>query len=318
MRGRSSSSALNRVLRTVVPYLLACRIRLVILYVTSEGNPADDGTRNVALRDAKPPSEIVNKLVEEIAQAQVRILKLHKARYRTPCYVFWDLFSGPNAPLSKAFSALGWTVITMDTLRGGADEDLTRPEVIDKLRRLALEQPPTVANLGPPCSNFGPWVHAWKFNTRTVTNPWGDGIHPKEQKANVLLRSALAVAKLLDDCETLWSWEQPVGSLQWRTPELQSLLSSREQFSVIFDWCGWNRPWRKRTAFRGRNPILPAMRRLCTRDHEHIVLQGPAASDVRDASGQIIRWTAVASEYSPEFCKAFAQHSHDWVCSVGR
>ena len=317
IRGRSSSSALNRVLKTVVPFLLACRIRLVVLWLSSAANPADDGTRDVALRAAVSPSKALKMLVAEVAEAQTRVLKVHQCIFKSHVPVFWDLFSGPNAPLASAFQELGWIVLIRDTLIGGADHDLTKEENINFLRHEASIRPPDAANLGPPCSSFGPWIWTTSWNSRTLENPWGDGVHPKEVYGNNMVRAALKLLDLLDEVSCLWIWEQPVASLQWRIPELVAKLAERDSYRSCFDWCGWGHPWRKRTGLRGRSPVIMDMTRHCTRDHEHVILQGPADTKEKDQEGRVIRQTAVAAEYSRQWCRHYAQRTDALVRSRG-
>ena len=53
------------------------------------------------------------------------------------------------------------------------------------------------------------------------------------------------------------------------------------------------RPWQKATAVAANFPQLASLARKCTRDHEHIVLQGASPSGVN--------WTEVASPYWPAY-----------------
>eukprot|EP00971_Amphidinium_carterae_P236640 4696746-Amphidinium_carterae.1 len=65
-KGRSSSKKLNRLLKSCMAWMLSARLRLHPLWISTEGNPADDPTRGVPLRSAELPSD-------ELVQALHRI-----------------------------------------------------------------------------------------------------------------------------------------------------------------------------------------------------------------------------------------------------
>ena len=101
----------------------------------------------------------------------------------------------------------------------------------------------------------------------------------------------------------MWTWEQPETSMMWQVPELIASIARTVSFEVIFDWCEWGHPWRKRTKVVGRLPILPELRRRCSGNHKHQILQGKIPGSSRN-------WTELAAEYSTPWCRAYAKLTH--------
>ena len=143
--------------------------------------------------------------------------------------------------------------------------------------------------------------------------PWGlDGLGARDAEkvelGNACLRSALRVIHAFHKAGRPWILENPTGSRMWCVPELMKLRGDRQCLVIDTDFCGFGRPWRKRTRFLIGN--IPAtdcsrMQRFC-RTHgvcaftgrPHFVLKGLAPGGVP--------WTRVAMHYPPELCKAIA------------
>ena len=64
----------------------------------------------------------------------------------------------------------------------------------------------------------------------------------------------------------------------------------------------WGHPCKKSTTVKGRSSWLPRLARSCSRDHEHIILQG----SVIGPDGKRVNRTALAAEYSESWCRAYA------------
>ena len=301
IRGRSSSSALNRVLQMTLPYLLFTNSSLISFWVRSAHNPADDPTRHAKIREAGPTPPEVRAAIDGVADAWPWALHVHRSLSATRPLLFYDAFSGPNSPLGAAFGRLGWEVISRDILICPED-DLTDPSVLARELDWIRRHRPQGGALGPPCGTFSAFMRLCGWSTRTPDNPWGAGEHPKEVLGNACVRAALQIAAAFDEAGTLWAWENPQQSLQWRLPELQRLLSSGSRYTCVMDWCMYGRPWRKSTIWEGRWPFLPDLCRRCDRSHTHIVLEG----QVKDDDGRWRSRTEIAAEYSRPWCDAVA------------
>ena len=66
-KGRSSSFKLNGILRCAVPYLVAGRLPLALLWVSTGANPADDPSRNAPLR---PPGAVPDWLKDVLSGSE--------------------------------------------------------------------------------------------------------------------------------------------------------------------------------------------------------------------------------------------------------
>ena len=60
----------------------------------------------------------------------------------------------------------------------------------------------------------------------------------------------------------------------------------------------------------GTAPWLPRLARTCLGDHAHTILEGFAKDPL---TGQTRPRTEIASEYSPAFCKAYAEAATDFM-----
>ena len=76
---------------------------------------------------------------------------------------FLDVCSGINAPLSRAFSAIGWQVNAIVILKGGPSHDITIRSVLKELLDWIRNNKPLLVHLGPPCSSFSQWMHMCKW-----------------------------------------------------------------------------------------------------------------------------------------------------------
>ena len=95
--------------------------------------------------------------------------------------------------------------------------------------------------------------------------------------------------------------ENPQTSLMWLLPPLQRLLTRGGFAEVTFHWCMWGHRWRKPTTVKGRPQWLPRLLRRCDGHHDHVVLAGNVTH-----RGRSINRTSLAAEYSPQWCRAYA------------
>ena len=92
--------------------------------------------------------------------------------------------------------------------------------------------------------------------------------------------------------------ENPDSSHMWYQPEILTLPNNACQRFYRVDFCAFKTPWRKRSRFltSGR---LANTKKLCTRDHRHIVLRGRSSRHGKC-------WTKVAQAYPTGLCAMLA------------
>jgi hypothetical protein len=223
-----------------------------------------------------------------------------------------DICAGANRPLSCAAERRrGWTATSFDIETDPIGQDILRLAVLDGICSLLKERRDrglshlTVVSLGPTCRTFSAWMQVYKFSSRSTSRPMGRGrgrpLNRDELLGNRLLAACLAIAACADECGIEWTWEQPVGSLMWKTRGWKKLYREGAQDCAIVDWCRFGRTWRKTTAFRGRGVWLAKLHARCEGGHIHEVLQGSVVCP----DGVRRNRTANAAEYDACFCDMY-------------
>ena len=193
--------------------------------------------------------------------------------------------------------------MAVDILRGGeAHNLLLRDTVKEWIAWIRLHRP-SAGFLAPPCGTFSAWRHFFPWGSRTKENPWGDRAHWKEVHGNTCVENSLDIGRAFDKVRTMWGWENPLTSAMWDITDIWSLLRAGAYSVAEFHWCEWGHPWRKPTRVIGRCRALSSLNRKCSRTHTHVVLEG----QVKGPDGKWISRTALAAEYSAEWCDAYAQ-----------
>ena len=210
-----------------------------------------------------------------------------------------DLFSG-SGRLASELTKRGWRVETVDYLFG-TGFDLRRAEVQERyLERIANGWYCYVA-LGPPCSSFS---SARCPAVRSNDHPFGKPhLSPTDEQkvseGNQLAIFSYCVLMLCLQFGIAASLEQPAGSWLWKLPQFISLLALAGVSLVLFPFCAFDTPWRKRTKLLLVNAQpLELLSRKCSCKTAHQVLQG------RSPSGR--SWTSEAQPYPPALCRAWA------------
>jgi hypothetical protein len=133
---------------------------------------------------AAPINDRVVKCLEAAKESSTWPTRARACLEPTRPPLFYDVFSGPNCPMSVAFSKLGWAVRSVDTLMEGADHNLTSDTVLQSEKRWISSHRPEAACLGPPCSTFATFVSLCWQSTRTKEKPWGQDVRTKERLGN--------------------------------------------------------------------------------------------------------------------------------------
>lgn len=159
----------------------------------------------------------------------------------------------------------GWQAPPINTRIGGASHDLTVLAVSKQIENDIRAGHYDQVHFGPPCASFS---HMMLLNPticsrsrlRPMGRTWNRPLSSTEAKANRILSSCLCLARACDECRIPWTWESPRRSLQWATRGWKALFASHDaQHEAVFDWCRYDRPWRKSTCLRGRSEDAAAI-----------------------------------------------------------
>ena len=175
MRGRSASRLINRALRRLLPFLALTGLRILVIWVPTDVNAADDRTRGWPTRAARPREDEVRDSLQRFADANPRVLRMVQARGHAPVDELLRTSPAPAAPASPAADSSSVTAAGPDVLplevrlhgqrpggEGSAEYDVQHPVVTDFIaeERTSGSLNPSrslgpSSSLGPPCS-LGP------------------------------------------------------------------------------------------------------------------------------------------------------------------
>lgn len=192
-------------------------------------------------------------------------------------------------------------------------QDLDLPEVVEsqvaKIRAGKIDY----AHFGIPCSTWGQ-LALINGGSRRAWLPYGEGLLPKELRANRQLQVMAQLIAELEQVGACWSIENPGPSYIWLTDEMQHLILNPRNAFVRFHQCMYHlRPpeWhkgdpdhrvRKDTYILSNISNLHALGRLCDKQHVHTA----AIGSVKVGSARVSRAKA-AGAYPPELCRRWAR-----------
>ena len=215
---------------------------------------------------------------------------------------FLDLYSGKKGFARAAVRYGAPWVLTVDFL-DGPQCDLLDPKVRRKIEFLIDAGAFQHFSAAPICSSF----------SRAITPAVRDREHPEGldnvspgMKTKILEGNSHSkwLCKLLEKCIQLsiifWV-ENPDSSFLWQQKEWHKLPEGTASRFYKCDYCTFKAPWRKRTRFVTNNR-LAGLKRLCKRNHKHILLRGRA-------KGQKASWTKLAEPYPRALCSVLAHAS---------
>lgn len=212
---------------------------------------------------------------------------------------FLDLFSG-NMGFARAAINMGapW-VLTLDW-NDGPHCDLLKADLRSKLERMLRGGVFIHLSAAPVCASF----------SRAITPAIRNHIYPKGvpgmgpitfnklQEGNSHLSWICSLIRICILKGIHYWLENPDSSHMWYQPEILTLPNNACQRFYRVDFCAFKTPWRKRSRFltSGR---LANTKKLCTRDHRHIVLRGRSSRHGKC-------WTKVAQAYPTGLCAMLA------------
>ena len=220
---------------------------------------------------------------------------------------FIDLFSGKKGFAKSALHYGAPWVLVVD-IEDGPQCDLLCNETRRAIEGCFDLNAVVHLSAAPICSSLS---RAITPAVRSKEKPRGFDTVSPEMKRKIAEGNSHSqwLAKLIKIClaKGIKYWvENPDGSFLWLQPEWMSMRRSvRESFFRV-DFCTFGTPWRKRTRFL-TNGRLSHVKRLCNRQHQHLVLRG------RSKKHQAC-WTKVAEPYPRRLCNLLG---HAACCDLG-
>lgn len=239
---------------------------------------------------------------------------LQKARtHRRQAFV--EVFSG-SGTLARRFRQLGFACLEIDT-KHGPEYDVLNRGFRKILRGWILSGCILGVSIATPCSSMSQALHgppgsSWQ-RLRSDQHPLGlPGLNErgaqKVKAGNELMRFTVWLIRLCLAARIPVIVENPYRSFLWQCPEVCSLLAHRFCKAVLFDFCQFNAPWRKRTKIAIWSSYIPPCSDVLCRGRggicsqtskRHIVLSGT------DPKSKIM-WTKLAEPYPKPFAAKLA------------
>ena len=217
--------------------------------------------------------------------------------------IFWEIFAG-CAELTKQFAASGWETGPPVDFLWDPSWDVFHPEFLALLLGILFERRVRILHLGTPCSSF-----SMAFN-RFPSHAIRDAAHPEGfpnlgekqremvETGNMLVYVGIALLKAQQKLGMIWTWEQPASSLQLLFPALVEVFSEFAVAYALSHICAYGAPWIKPTMVVSNSKAIMGLSGRCSRDHEHIRIEGKAPCGNN--------WSKIASAYWPEWARCFA------------
>ena len=212
---------------------------------------------------------------------------------------FLDLYSGKKGFARSAVRYGASWVLTVDFLDGPRC-DLLDNSVRKRIQFLLNSKVFIYLSAAPICSSFS---RAINEGVRTRDEPWGIRNVSPAMKVKIADGNSHSkwLAHIIRICLRLgiryWV-ENPDSSFLWILPAWRDLPHRASFRFYKCDYCIFKALWRKRIRFLtdGR---LAGQRRLCTRDHKHVLLRGRGR-------GEKACRTKLAEPYPPILCSVLA------------
>ena len=231
--------------------------------------------------------------------------------------VILDLFSGANAPLTKAFLWCGWQAVTPIDLEIDAELDVTSPPV----QRAIMHVLPQVAFISAAMScstkSRAREKRPGPLPLRSEKFPRGlPALHPRDQDRvdtdNTASDFALAIQEWGDESHLGCLCENPLNSLHWHDPVEQHLWATGDWQDLDYDACVFLGARKKSQKLRHNIPelaMLPSLR--CGHIH--------SSDEWSPTSGGFP--TFAEAEYTPSLVFTIAvavtawAHRMGWACT---
>ena len=336
-KGRSSSRQLNRILRSMIGWLVAGQKSLHLVWVQSCANPSDHPSRGRPIPEPKDIDPLVQSLlgnefyesrkrrsnreihklsVAEAPQDVVNDMGIHGNKPdEHPAQKLWtfkEIFAG-RGQLTGEFrrnkkSLVGSPIEINQRGKKSKFHDLLHDRTFDRLCTLA-KQPRQFWHFGLPCGSFS-IMQNMNQGSRSQEKPEGNGLLERELLGNELLSRTVYLCRLLHSHGSFFIIENPQSSYAWKMPSMISLLKDTHAQTVVLDQCEYGLKIpdksgelalaKKGTIFAGTLPKLERLSKRCSKNHAHAQVIGTAK-----AHGKWQKRSALAGAYPTNLCRAY-------------
>jgi hypothetical protein len=224
------------------------------------------------------------------------------------CGVFLELFAGKGS-ISRHLKSWGFAVMSFEVKRG-PQYDLLHPSVVRFIDALFAERQVACVFFGTPCTT---WSNAARPAARSKEHIWGLPGLPEHRLDAVRIgnRQARLTARWIRRCVLQGvpvMLENPLTSLLWRCPCLETLFRHPAFRSAHFTMCAFGARWRKATRVAAWHLDVSSLQgKVCTsRNHicdfscrPHLRLHGNMPSSS-------IAWTTAAAAYPRRLARELA------------
>ena len=222
-----------------------------------------------------------------------------------------ELFCG-SARWSRSVGRQGFYVIAID-MRYGADHDLSRRDLQQKIRGWVQAHWVIAVLAGFPCTSFSRARNMPGGPPALRTTEYIAGLpglracdQAKVDMGNSLLRWVVAITRACLVSKTVCILENPWTSWAWKMPSLVSLLRDKRMSFTRSDFCCWGTPWRKSTGFATCNMPTHGFARAC-RGRKVCDNTGCPHCVLKGQNEQGVFWTLIAEPYPEKLCRALAR-----------
>ena len=309
-KGRSSSARLNNILRSMLGWTCLKNLEVVLCWIPTDKNVADEPSRGKPLRPAQvPTSPLVARLVTPSGGGR------NRGGHRRRVGLFLEVFSGAGG-LTRAMKKIG--IATGDPYeafrRKGEhrrEHDLLVDSTFEHLLQAVRNKTYHYVHFGLPCSTWSAWQRPNPNSTRSTQRPEGAGPSLVECLANCLTDRVLLLCREAERVGCFWSIENPKSSLVWRYPPMLETVEGK--YAVDFDQCMYGLevaalPVRKPTRVVTNLQMLLGLQLVCSKQHQHRRCGGK----VRTSEGSA-NVSQLAGVYPELLCERWALLYNDYL-----
>jgi len=310
-KGRSSSGALNGILRRAAAYQMACRVRWQVRHIPTDRNIADGPSRWFQTKSklkheerSRPPLD-GHVLVPDFEAGRCPSFSSTVSAERSEPSrrgFILEFFSG-TARLTRAFEEKGLATLPDIEVAKGHHFNLLRRKMQKFLLQLLLEGKVLYAHFGTPCTTFSRARH----NIKNVMKA-----RQKEADAVSLAIFTARAIRILIRCGGYFTLENPLTSTLWEFQPIRDLFRSKDVFFISWHMCQYGASCKKPTGLLGNIPGLSGLAKSCGGGHRHQHLRG--SERVWDEGVWKSRnRTKSAGAYPPQLCQQWASLVQDSI-----
>jgi hypothetical protein len=256
-------------------------------WVGTKHNPADDPSRDAALRNSVPWDDAHGPCPYSSPSADSLRESAPKADSDLQIWDFVEFFAG-HAGISQNLIKQGWKCCAIEAYPEKgiyvSEHDLDLPEVQNLWLARAQNKQIRSCHFGIVCTTWGALHMLFNGGTRSRDKPLGDGSKPNEVNANKSVAWMCQMLTILLAVGSFFTIENPARSILFYHPRIVELVRLYSLTYVYFDQCeyGLRSPlgsepreiWKKPTYILSNSPVVSGLHRTCKGMHTHTWIKG--------------------------------------------